>query len=427
MRCAAPSKDDIVSIGAKTLSGFGYRGHVFWDTEIFILPFFSLTQPELAKNMLMYRWHTLPGARRKAAKNGFRGAQFSWESAATGDEVTPTWVPDFENPLNLIRIWTGDIEIHITADIAYAIHQYWKWTGDDKFWIDVGIPILFETALFWADRVEFESGLYAFREIIGPDEYHEHVDNNPYTNYMARWHLETAISAYYWLQKTDPEKAKQVINNLKIEEENIQEWGKISKNIIILQDENTGLFEQFEGYFNLRDIDLSQYKTRKKSIQEILGIDETNKHQVIKQADIIMLLCLFRNKFDEDTWKSNWEYYHPRTDHEFGSSLGPSFYAWAACELGNPDQAYEHFIRAAGSDLFDLRGNAHDGIHAASAGGLWQAIVFGFAGLRLEDNRLSVQPRLPQQWKSIQFKVRCDGDYYKVEVEQEKTKIIKYK
>jgi len=214
LRIAAPTHDEKASIGAKTLSGFGYKGHVFWDTEIFILPFFTLTHPEIARNMLLYRYNTLPGARRKAAKNGFNGAQFAWESAETGDEVTPPWVPDFQNPLQLIRIWTGDIEIHISSDIAYAQYQYWQMTGDDEFWKNNGVPSLLETAIFWGDRAEYEPDGYSYRDVIGPDEYHEHVDNNVYTNRMAQWHLETAIKSIEWLSDKFPKDAEKIIAEL---------------------------------------------------------------------------------------------------------------------------------------------------------------------------------------------------------------------
>src|SRR5690606_18278762 len=156
-------------------------------------PFFTYTQPEIARNLLLYRYNTLPGARRKARANGFRGAQYAWESALTGDEVTPTWVPDFTGQ-KLVRIWTGDIEIHISADVAYAIMQYWRVTCDDQFMRDYGAEIILDTARFWADRAELEEvdgqRQYSYRDVIGPDEYHEHVDNNIYTNRMAQWHLE---------------------------------------------------------------------------------------------------------------------------------------------------------------------------------------------------------------------------------------------
>ncbi len=416
LRIAAPTHNQHVSIGAKTLSGFGYRGHVFWDTEIFVLPFFTFTQPGISRNMLLYRYHTLGGARRKALRNGYLGAQYAWESAETGDEVTPTWVPDFRNALQLVRIWTGDIEIHITSDIVYAFHQYWRVTGDDEFWMDNGIPILFETALFWGSRAELDNERFVIRDVIGPDEYHEHVDNNVFTNYMVKWHLSLAIEMYTWLQSTQPSYLKDLEESLDISERTISCWQNIRNNMVILHDPDTGLMEQFEGFFQLKEVDWSKYRIRTKSMQELLGIEGANQHQVLKQADVIMLLCLMREEFDYKTWKANWDYYNPRTDHTYGSSLGPAIQAWAACEMGQPDVAYEHFMRASRADLFDIRGNANDGIHAASAGGLWQAIAFGFSGLTYQDKALKIKPTLPSNWKAIKFPITFMGEKYVVEI-----------
>jgi len=425
LRIAAPTHDEKASIGAKTLSGFGYKGHVFWDTEIFILPFFTLTHPEIARNMLLYRYNTLPGARRKAAKNGFNGAQFAWESAETGDEVTPPWVPDFQNPLQLIRIWTGDIEIHISSDIAYAQYQYWQMTGDDEFWKNNGVPSLLETAMFWGDRAEYEPDGYSYRDVIGPDEYHEHVDNNVYTNRMAQWHLETAIKSIEWLSDKFPKDAEKIIAELDLTPEKLDQWRHISNNIVILQDPKTGLFEQFEGFFKLKDLDWANFGNRTKSIQELLGIEGANKHQVIKQADVIMMLCLFKHEYDSKTWKANWDYYNPRTDHTYGSSLGPAIQAWAACEMGQPDLAYEHFLRSAMADLENVRGNAEDGIHAASAGGLWQAITFGFAGLNFNGKSPTINSRIPSHWERLKFSIEYRGKRYSIEIQPDKSSVTK--
>ncbi len=423
LRIAAPTHDEHASIGAKTLSGFSYHGHVFWDTEIFALPFFTLTQPELARNMLMYRHHTLEGARRKAAANGFAGAQFAWESAETGDESTPTWVPDHTDRTKMIRIWTGDIQVHISADIAYGLYQFWRLTGDDDFWRDVAIPIILETALFWGDRAEPEGGRFAIRDIVGPDEYHDHVDNNAFTNRMAQWHLQTALASLDWLRNRAPKKADQLTQRLGLTPELLAHWQNVSDNIIILQDPQTGLFEQFEGFFQLKDADWPKYEGRTQSMQEILGIEGANEYQVLKQADVIMLLCLLREHFDRKTWQANWDYYNPRTDHSYGSSLGPAMQAWAACEMEQPDLAYEHFMRAARADLNDVRGNANDGIHAASAGGLWQAIAFGFAGLRFTAGQPTLKPHLPSHWQRLAFRFVYHGKSYQVDIQPDRYKL----
>ena len=423
LRIAAPSKDERVSIGAKTLSGFGYRGHVFWDNEIFVLPFFTYTQPALARNLLMYRWFTLPGARQKAAANGFSGAQYAWESAETGEEVTPTWVPDIDDKTNLIRIWTGDIQIHISADVVYAMHQYWQVTGDDDFWRDVGVPILVETAVFWGERAEQEGNEFSIRDVIGPDEYHDHVDNNAFTNRLVQWHLETALEALGWLGDRAPESASKLEKQLDLTPARLTRWRRIIDGLIILQDPEIGLIEQFEGFFQLKEVDWPAYDGRTKSMQELLGIEGANQHQVLKQADVLMLLCLFREHYDHITWQTNWDYYNPRTDHSYGSSLSPAVHAWTASELGQPELAYEHFKRAARADLCDVRGNADDGIHAASAGGLWQAIVFGIAGLRLTDDDVpKINPNLPAHWRRLAFKVLVHGQVHEFDIRPEKSR-----
>lgn len=419
LRIAAPTHDQHVSIGAKALSGFGYHGHVFWDTEIFVLPFFSYTQPQLARNMLLYRYHTLPGARRKAAANGFRGAQFPWESAETGDEVTPTWVPHFEDPTRLVRIWTGDIELHISADIAYAARQYWQISGDDDFWRDFGAPILLETALFWGDRVQREGQRFVLRDVIGPDEYHEHVDNNIYTNYIARWHLQTALETLEWLHAVAPEKAAELVQRLGLDDALLAHWRDVVDNIVLLQDPESGLMEQFEGFFDLEDVDWEPHAGRTRSMQAILGIEGANRAKVLKQPDALALLALFGHHFDEQTWRANWDYYAPITDHSYGSSLGPAMHAWVAARMAKVDEAYEHFIRAARADLYDVRGNAGDGIHAASAGGLWQAAIFGFAGLQINDGQATVRPHLPRHWKRLAFRFRHLGKTCAVEITHE--------
>jgi kojibiose phosphorylase len=421
LRIAAPENDERVSIAAKSLSGFGYRGHVFWDTEIFILPFFIYTQPKLARNLLMYRWHTLAGARRKAAAGGFEGAQFAWESAETGDEVTPRWVPSPQGE-ELVRIWCGDIELHITADIAYALWQYWQIAGDDDFMQHHGAPILLETARFWESRVEPDKpspGQFSISDVIGPDEYHDHVDNNAFTNRMVAWHLTRAAEILSWLQTRSPEDADKLRARLDLTEERLGQWQTIANGLVVLEDAETGLIEQFEGFFQRKEVDWAKYRDRTRSMQAILGIEGANEYQVLKQPDVILLLTLLQGEYGDKHWRANWDYYVPRTDHTYGSSLGPAIHAWAACVMDLPDQAYEHFMRAARADIADIRGNAGEGIHAASAGGIWQAAVFGFGGLRVHGDGYETDPCLPAHWKRLAFKFYLRGERYEVDLRGE--------
>jgi trehalose/maltose hydrolase-like predicted phosphorylase len=408
----APRHDDRVSIAPKTLSGYPYRGHIFWDTEVFVLPLLTFTQPELARNLLTYRYHTLTGARRKAKELGFSGAMYAWESATTGDEVTPRWVPSPDG--GVIRIWCGDIEVHITTDVAYGVWNYWKTTGDDTWMRDYGAEIILDTAIFWESRVEWnqERQSYDIRDVIGPDENHDHVDNNAFTNIMVQWHLETALDVWNWLLKNYPSKHSKLCSQLKILPERLQRWVEIASGLHVNQDPETGLIEQFEGFFQLEDVNLANFSERTTSMQAILGIEGANQTQILKQADVLMLLYLLRSRFDQKTISSNWEYYTPRTDHAYGSSLSPAIHAIVACDLDKPEEAYPYFMRAALVDLEDTRRNAAEGIHAASAGGVWQALVFGFGGVRITENGPVAHPNLPPNWTRLKFKLQWQNQWY---------------
>jgi beta-phosphoglucomutase len=421
---AVPRHDDRVSISAKTLSGFGYRGHVFWDTDIFIVPFLTFTQPGLARNLLCYRYHTLSGARHKAEAAGYEGAMFAWESADTGAEVTPRWVPDPRGD-DLIRIWPGDIEQHISADVAYAVWHYWQATGEDDWMRRYGAEIILDTAVFWGSRAEWNAdrGCYELRDVIGPDEYHEHVDNNAFTNRMVQWHLETALQTVAWLRRSDPQRATELERQLDLTQDRLRRWADIVGCMFVPHDPESGLIEQFEGFFDLQDVDWERYELRTQSMQTILGIEGANQAQVVKQADVLMLLYLLRACYDRETLQTNWDYYAPRTDHTYGSSLGPAIHAILACELDNPEEAYEHFMRAALVDLQDVRGNARDGVHAASAGGLWQALVFGFGGVRLAKDGPLAAPRLPPGWTRLRFGLQYRGQRYDFDLKPESPSI----
>jgi kojibiose phosphorylase len=417
MLIAAPRHDDRVNIGAKTLSGFGYRGHSFWDTEIFMLPLFTHTAPHIARNLLNYRYRHLPAAHAKAKANGWEGALFAWESADTGEEVTPTWLPDPNNKTRLVRIWTGDLAIHISADVAYAAYQYWQMTGDDPWFVEKGSELILDTAKFWASRAEWnaQQGRYEYNNVLGPDEYHDRVNNNEYTNRLAQWNLQTALKTLDWLRRHAPAKATELIERLDLNETRLAKWLDVIDKIW-LHTEPNGLIEQFEGYFQLKDVNLADYEPRTRSMQEIFGVEGANEYQAIKQPDVLMLLCLLRDHYTAEIMRINYDYYTPRTDHTYGSSLGPSITAIMSCEVGKPDDAYEHFIRAGRADLHDVRGNARDGIHGASAGGTWQAIAFGFGGLRITPEGWSIHPRLPRHWKRLAFKFFYRGELQIVDI-----------
>ncbi len=187
---------------------------------------------------------------------------------------------------------------------------------------------------------------------------------------------------------------------------------------MLYEDPDTGLIEQFTGFFHLKEVDWAAQANRTRSLQAILGIEGANEHQVLKQPDVILLLTLLEDHYTEKHWRANWDYYVPRTDHSYGSSLGPAIHAWAACIMGLPDEAYEHFMRAARADIADVRGNAGEGIHAASAGGVWQAAVFGFGGLRVHGNDYTTKPMLPSHWRRLAFKFYLRGEQHSVDLKR---------
>lgn len=401
-------QDYRVSVAAKGLSGEGYRGHVFWDTEIFILPFFLHLFPEVARLQLRYRHHTLPGALRKAKENGYEGAMFAWESADTGDETTPTvGAIDFKTK-KPIPILCGEIEQHITADIAYAISRYLHVTGDQAFLRDYGAEIVFLGARFWASRVEYSSDLdcYVIRNVIGPDEYKEHVDNNYYTNFLVKKHLLFALELL-----ANPV-YKQVLDTWDITEKETRRWNEVAEKIRLPRQGD--LREQFDGFFELSEIDVLKYLDTPGALQKVYSWREINQAQVLKQADVIMLLHLFHDQFTSKEKMDNWDFYEPKTMHD--SSLSAAMHSVVASDLGLSVEAYAYFEKASRIDLGNALMNSGHGLHAASFGGLWQAVVHGFAGVRVKDQVLRVNPRLPEMWSRLKFNLQIGASLLRIEI-----------
>ncbi len=411
---AAPRHDDDVSIGARTLSGLGYKGHVFWDTELFALPPLTLTQPGIARNLLTYRYKRLAGARQKAAEQGYAGALFPWESTDTGLETTPQW-SDPQPDGTRIRIWTGDTEQHICSDIAYAVLQYWRWTGDDAFLCDMGAEIVLDTAVFWGERVEAKHGRYEISCQIGPDEYHENIDNSVFTNRLAQWHLEQALALLGWLEANAPDVACRLVASLDLTEARLARWRDIVARMHIPFDSERGIHVQFDGFFDLEYVPVLEYRPRVGGIWHMLGHERALRSQVIKQADVVMLMALLGAEVGPaEVLRNNFETYYPRTDH--GSSLSPAIHAWVAARLGLGEIAWRMFEQAAATDLENNQGNVADGIHAAACGGLWQALLFGFCGLQLTEEGPAVDPKLPAHWRRVSFSVTYRGEKHRFDV-----------
>jgi kojibiose phosphorylase len=382
-----------------------------------MLPYYIYVHPQIARTLLLYRYHLLPAAREKAKGNGYEGAQYPWESTLDGQEATPEVVIHPETKA-LIPVPNGSIELHITANIAYAVHNYWRVTGDDEFMRDYGAEMLLSTAMFWASRAERYPGQqeYELTDVIGPDEWHEHVDNNAYTNYLARWNIQAGLAILHWLRLRAPDKANELLHKLHITTHLLEQWQEVADHLRIPQEPDTGLFEQFDGFFQLEPLDQERYQGRRSSYQALFGLERTKHYRIVKQADVLALLTLFREQFDQHTKQVNWDYYYPITDHDYGSSLTPALHVLLACDLGLLETAYEMFLKGALVDLDDPRGNSAEGIHAACCGAVWQAVVLGFAGLTITEDGYRTQPRWPAGWTRLAFTFLHKGQPIRVDL-----------
>jgi len=423
---AANSADEHVSVGARGLTGEAYRGHVFWDTEIYMLPFYVLTDPPTARALLLYRYHTLEAARRKAKDHGCEGALYAWESADTGDETTPqrAVLPDGR----IVSILTGEREHHISADIAYAVWQYWRASGDDTFILQGGAEILVETARFWASRALAEpSGRAHIRQVIGPDEYHELVDDNAFTNAMAIFNLETAADTMEILRRKRVVDWQRLCTRLHLAAEEPARWRALAAALVTGFDPATKLFEQFAGYYQLEELDVVAQRGCATPIDTCLGPERIRGSKAIKQADVVALSALLWEKWPAAVHEANFRYYEPRTAH--GSSLSPAVYALVAARLGDRTMAEAYFRQAAEIDLANNMGNAAGGVHMGALGALWQAAMFGVAGLRVRENGVVLDPHLlpgwaemafPLQWRGRLLRVRLQADPRRIDVAVER-------
>ncbi len=419
----APTQSERVSIPARGLSGQVYKGAVFWDTEMFMLPFFLYTQPEIARNLVMYRVHTLDGARRKAAEYGYRGAFYAWESQDTGDDACTLFnITDvFTN--RPMRTYFRDKQIHISADAAYGIWQYYAFTGDESVLLEGGAEVILECARFFYSYAYYKTDKRRFEilDVTGPDEYHERVNNNAFTNALVRETLDVAIRTLEALAERHPAFSARLIEKLDYRDDALMLKRMLDELYVPEPDPNTSVIEQFDGYNRLEDVDLKTLKSRVLNNNEYLGggsgIATTTR--ILKQADVVLMLHLFKHRYAKEVKRANWEYYEPRTEH--GSSLSACIYALVAADIGNPDWAYRYFLKTA---TIDLTGESKQyvgtlyigGTHPAANGGAWMAAVLGFAGVDASDGIVRLKPALPQACTSIRFRIAHQGRVYRISV-----------
>ncbi len=406
----ATGRDGITSVGAKGLSGEGYEGHCFWDTEMYIIPFYTHTYPELSRNLLMYRYHYLDEARHQAFLLGHKkGALYPWRTI-NGNDASAYFL-------------LGSAQYHINCDIAYALNQYGMISGDTDFMYDYGLEMLCEISRIFADVghfSEWRGGKYVINCVTGPDEYTALVDNNFYTNLGAR---ETLKSTLYWLNQMEiekPEKYTALVEKIALTLEEKSLWERIIENMYFGRDEKLGIYTQDDTFMQKKPWDSTTDKEKK---QKHLYLNfhplYVFRHQMCKQADTPLGLLLYNHLFSKDEIQRNYEFYEPRTLNL--SSLSLCIFGIIESLLGKYESAYNNFITTARTDLDDYYQNVSAGIHAANMAGTWMTLTYGLAGMNTTDGKLHFSPYLPDNWNEYAFRIKYRGNSLHIRITQSGT------
>lgn len=400
-------ENDKMSISATGMTGNNYNGHVFWDTEMYMVPFFLHIKPEAAKNLLMYRYHILNKARERAKQMDGVGALYSWMSI-DGEETNAFYE-------------CATAQYHINSDVAYAISKYFENTSDIDFLDNYGAEIVFETAKFLGKcgrYIPMRNNQFCINMVCGPDEYGCMVNNNAYTNAMVKYHFEFAVSIWEGMTKRCPEKLDELCQKIDLSEKDINHFRKAAENMFENYIEELGIHAQDDSYFYKDPVDMTK-TPRNVDIRHNLHPLNAWKIQATKQADVVLMMLTLGNRYSKEVKKANYDFYEPKTVHS--SSLSVGIHSIIANEIGNYSQAYDYFQQCLYLDLKDLRRNTAGGIHFACLGAGWMGIVNGFAGMREYKDELLFNPILPDAWKSYSFKINYKGRIIDILVQKDKT------
>ena len=409
--------ESFASVPARGLSGQTYKGAIFWDTEILIMPFYCLTNPKFARNTLIYRINTLEGAKQKAKKYGFDGAFYAWESQEDGSEQCSDY--NVTDPITNepMRTYFADKQIHISGDVALAFSKYIDRTGDETILKDGGYEVIYECVKFYLSYLE-KGELYHCNDVLGPDEYHERVNDNAFTNMLIKNVLEIGIKYF-----------DNYISLVKEKSISKQQMIEVLNNLFVQEPNKDGIIEQFNGYFDLEEVLPQEVILRKKTQKEYMGGEKgvATKTKVIKQADVLAELVLLKHNYDLETLKKNYDYYFKFTEH--GSSLSAPIYSLAASKLSNTSEAYSLFRKASGIDLGTNQkmyagGIYIGGTHPASNAGAYLSAIHGFAGLEINEDGFKFNPHLPDSIKEMKFKFFYKGKQYLVHVTKSNTSVM---
>lgn len=394
-------------IPAKGVTGQAYEGHVFWDTEIFVLPYLAFTRPATAAGILRHRYTMLDKARDRARVLSENGALYPWRTI-DGEEASAYFM-------------AGTAQYHINAAIAYAIRQYVDITGDDGLLWDIGVEMLIETARLWASLGFYRGGEFHIVGVTGPDEYTALVDDNAYTNLMAKLNLSYAAESVDRMSDDHPQRWEDLARRLSVTDEEVATWRKCAADMYVPFHEELGITLQDDDFlgkkpFPMADVPVENYPLLLHYHPLVIY-----RYRVLKQADVVMAMLLLPDEFSDEVRQANFDFYDPLTTGD--SSLSVCVQAIVAAQTGHEDLAMRYFRRALWMDLGDLQGNTTDGVHIASAGGVWMTIVYGFAGLALNGNGLSFYPKLPSDWQALRFQLRYRGTTLFVDLDRKRMRL----
>ncbi|KUP26376.1 glycoside hydrolase family 65 protein [Paenibacillus sp. DMB5] len=397
-------EDDRLNIGPKGFTGEKYGGSTYWDTEAYCVPFYlSTADSSISRNLLIYRYKHLEKAKENARKLGFKKGALYPMVTMNGEECHNEWEITFE-------------EIHRNGAIAHAIYNYVNYTGDKAYLGQYGLEVLVEISRFWEERVHYvpRKDQYVMLGVTGPNEYENNVNNNWYTNRIASWTMEYTLEALKYLQENEAARYAELADKLELQDSETSKWNEIISKMYYPSDEELGIFLQQDGFLDKEIIPVKEVAPENLPLNQKWSWDRILRSCYIKQADVLQGLYFLGDRYDLDTKKRNFDFYEPITVHE--SSLSPCIHAILACELGYKEKAYEMYLRTSRLDLDNYNNDTEDGCHTTSMAGTWMSVVHGFGGLRVQADRLILNPSNPGHWTSYSFKIMFRGSRLKVNV-----------
>jgi maltose phosphorylase len=400
--------DSRLNIGPKGFTGEKYGGSTYWDTEAYCIPFYMATKDDkVARKLLKYRYNHLEKAQENALKLGFgNGAALYPMVTMNGEECHNEWEITFE-------------EIHRNGAIAYAIFNYYRYTGDYSYIPEMGLEVLIGIARFWYQRVNFSKakGKYVMLGVTGPNEYENNVNNNWYTNYLAQWCITYTLEQLQKVKEGYPEDHDRIIGKTHLTPKECDAWKKVATNMYLPYSEEHGVYLQQDGFLDKELIPVAELPKTQRPINQKWSWDRILRSPYIKQADVLQGFYFFEDHFSLEELKRHFDFYEPFTVHE--SSLSPCVHSIQAARLGRMEQAYTFYLRTSRLDLDDYNKEVEEGLHITSMAGTWMSIVEGFGGMRLVNDKLSFIPQIPAQWKAYSFKINFRNRIIKVTVTKE--------